>query len=109
MCISIAKTTTVYKNFVGECMVEDSDKVDCGYLGISQTECANAGCCWKESNASDVPYCFETIGESELSDIYKLPKALAIIFPDLCLGFYLAMYSTVSMHGCQTTNAHLRA
>jgi len=90
-------------------MVEDNDKVDCGYLGISQTECANAGCCWKESNASDVPYCFETIGESELSDIYKLPKALAIIFPDLCLGFYLAMYSTVGMHGCQTTNAHLRA
>ena len=49
---------------LGECQVEDSDKVDCGYFGINQTQCVNKGCCWKESNDSGVPYCFETIGES---------------------------------------------
>lgn len=31
------------------CAVSDESKVDCGYTGITQTECVASGCCWVSS------------------------------------------------------------
>jgi len=50
----------------------DSDKVDCGYFGITQEQCEGNGCCWKESNIGGVPYCFHKVGESEGSVSHSL-------------------------------------
>eukprot|EP01084_Bolivina_argentea_P223677 378410_1 len=35
-------------------------KLDCGYFGITATECINKGCCWVEieNNPMDDPWCF---------------------------------------------------
>ena len=50
---------------IGRCEVqEDSDKVNCGYVGIIQTQCEAKGCCWKEPSVSGVPFCFHKVGES---------------------------------------------
>lgn len=45
-----------------ECVVSDSDKFDCGFVGINATGCANKGCCWSESSADGVPWCFYPAG-----------------------------------------------
>ena len=50
----------------GSCTTEDSKKVDCGHVGITQPECESQKCCWKESNVPGVPYCFHKVGESEV-------------------------------------------
>jgi len=41
----------------GTCSV--SNKVDCGYLGIDQSECQSTGCCWAESSVQGEPWCFQ--------------------------------------------------
>lgn len=35
-------------------------RVDCGFAGISETQCTNVGCCWKpvNPNPSKSPWCF---------------------------------------------------
>lgn len=38
--------------------VSDYSKLDCGYSGITQSECETSGCCWQESSESSVPWCF---------------------------------------------------
>jgi len=45
-------------NGTGSCTTEDSKKVDCGHVGITQQQCVGKKCCWKESNIGGVPYCF---------------------------------------------------
>jgi predicted small lipoprotein YifL len=46
----------------GTCSLSDSAKIDCGYLGITQTECQNKGCCWASSSTSGTPWCFYESG-----------------------------------------------
>jgi len=31
------------------CTVSDSEKVDCGFVGINQSQCETKGCCWVPS------------------------------------------------------------
>jgi len=40
--------------------VESSSKVDCGYTGVTQSECESQSCCWQqlEDNSKD-PWCFK--------------------------------------------------
>lgn len=40
-----------------ECVIENNDKLDCGFLGITQKECELKACCWKETH-SQFPWCF---------------------------------------------------
>ncbi len=34
-----------------QCVVEESLRTDCGYMGINQQICESKGCCWKPANA----------------------------------------------------------
>ena len=40
-----------------ECELLDTERIDCGYLGIGREECQARGCCWKETH-SQYPWCF---------------------------------------------------
>jgi alpha-glucosidase (family GH31 glycosyl hydrolase) len=40
-----------------ECLIENNDKLDCGFLGITKEECQLKGCCWNETH-SQFPWCF---------------------------------------------------
>lgn len=52
---------------IGQCEVEDSNKVECGYYGITRKQCEDVCCCWQESNVPGVPFCYQKVGESEES------------------------------------------
>ena len=42
------------------CALPGEQRVDCGYVGIGQTECEAAGCCWSPLTVpgEDYPWCF---------------------------------------------------
>ncbi len=40
------------------CDTLDQDKTDCGYVGITQSECEQKSCCWAESSSPQTPWCF---------------------------------------------------
>jgi len=50
------------------CSVEPKSRIDCGYYGITETECVNIGCCWGSSNLSGVPWCFYTASGGKTTD-----------------------------------------
>ena len=59
------------------CVIEDSEKVDCGVKGTTQEECETKGCCWKDTGVVDdvIPYCFrnkEYIEECTVDDSAKI-------------------------------------
>ena len=64
----------------------DSDKVDCGYFGITQEQCEGNGCCWKESNIDGVPFCFYKVGESEGSASHSVIIGLGYFYFLLRVG-----------------------
>lgn len=42
-----------------QCSVSDADKVDCGFVGITQSECESKSCCWSPAGSdSQTPWCF---------------------------------------------------
>mmetsp|Transcript_30110 Transcript_30110/g.32819 ORF Transcript_30110/g.32819 Transcript_30110/m.32819 type:complete len:507 (+) Transcript_30110:78-1598(+) len=47
-----------------ECGVSDYDKVDCGFVGITQSGCESKGCCWSSSSVNGIPWCFYQKGAS---------------------------------------------
>jgi hypothetical protein len=48
------------------CLLDDTDKVDCGYPGIDSTSCLSKGCCWTPAgDNSATPWCF--YGSAEVS------------------------------------------
>ena len=47
---------------VSDCSVPDSSKIDCGYVGITQSECQASGCCWAQASNSEIPWCFKQAG-----------------------------------------------
>ena len=48
---------------IEECDLKDSDKVECGYMGIDQNECERLNCCWVPSKQSGIPWCYYREGE----------------------------------------------
>jgi len=41
------------------CNIDNSAKSDCGYTGITQSQCQSKGCCWvAESQNSAIPWCY---------------------------------------------------
>ena len=36
---------------------------ECGYGGITQSQCEQKNCCWKESSINKVPWCFQGIDD----------------------------------------------
>jgi len=61
-----------------KCAVDDSDKFDCGYVGINATYCQAKGCCWSESDTSGVPWCFYSTGD--VTTCFALADASALPF-----------------------------
>ena len=49
-----------YKNvdFMKSCEVDETQKKDCGYRGISEDDCEKRGCCFARSEVNGVPWCF---------------------------------------------------
>lgn len=49
-------------NFVSECIdCSCTNKVDCGVLGTTESECVADGCVWCESNVQGEPWCFNKV------------------------------------------------
>jgi len=51
------------------CAVDDSAKVDCGFVGIDQGGCESKGCCWVQSD--DAPWCFNAATPTPSSDCFS--------------------------------------
>jgi len=53
-------------NYIGECTscTSCSQKVDCGVLGTTQTECEADGCLWCPVTSGNDPWCFYKSGSS---------------------------------------------
>lgn len=52
-----------------ECSVSNSDRIDCGYVGIDQNGCISKGCCWSpvydiQLQTTDTPWCYYKAGTS---------------------------------------------
>lgn len=47
---------------VADCSVPDSSKVDCGYVGITESQCLASGCCYAQASNSAIPWCFKQAG-----------------------------------------------
>ena len=42
-----------------ECLViEQSERLNCGYDGMTSSQCKEKGCCYQDNVASGVPHCF---------------------------------------------------
>eukprot|EP00833_Pecoramyces_ruminatium_P017065 jgi/Orpsp1_1/1191097/evm.model.d7180000083480.1 len=50
-------------NPINICAINDNNRDDCGYLGITKNECEAGGCCWEESSINGVPWCFNELGK----------------------------------------------
>lgn len=63
LCFLIALVVSVQVIVqAANCAVSDYDKVDCGYMGITQSGCESKGCCWASSSTNGVPWCFYGAG-----------------------------------------------
>jgi len=47
---------------VADCSVPGSSKVDCGYVGITESQCQASGCCYAQASNSAIPWCFKQAG-----------------------------------------------
>jgi hypothetical protein len=56
------------------CPSSDYDKVDCGYVGITQSGCESKGCCWASSSVSGIPWCFYQAGAATSCFGYAVSK-----------------------------------
>ena len=53
-------------SFATDCSVSDPAKVDCGYVGITQSQCEGKGCCWVAASTSSIPWCFNPAGATDV-------------------------------------------
>ena len=50
-----------------DCTVSDPSKVDCGFTGVTQSQCESSGCCWVPgSQGSSTPWCFYPAGHTDV-------------------------------------------
>jgi len=50
------------------CAVDPFARKDCGYMGITQSGCESAGCCWGPTDVSGAPWCFYTASGGKTTD-----------------------------------------
>ena len=75
IALFVVALTSVCRSF--ECNeVVDSDKVDCGYVGIEEDECLSQGCCWSpEGQNSQTPWCYKrSTGEASAYKLSHMKK-----------------------------------
>eukprot|EP00121_Abeoforma_whisleri_P012120 Awhi_evm1s11186 len=63
-------------NFVQCAAYEESEKIDCGYVGITEDQCSFKGCCWIDENQAELknfngPYCYRPIYHKYNSEAWK--------------------------------------
>ena len=44
----------------GSCDLPTLNRVDCGWIGITQDQCLERGCCWSPSATLGIPWCYYT-------------------------------------------------
>ena len=77
----------------------DGNRVDCGYAGITLSECEDAGCCWYPvyNNPNNEPWCFYKNGNAQQPQpshcINKHDDYLGNLFLNKELGTYFAVWS----------------
>ena len=64
----------VYLSLSQQCDLQDPQKVDCGFMGIDQSQCEAKGCCWKPAFSfmklvGDTPWCFYPSGQNPCEKI----------------------------------------
>ena len=54
---------TFSKTSSDSCDVISQDKIDCGYVGITQTECEQSNCCWSSVTNTETssPWCYKPV------------------------------------------------
>jgi alpha-glucosidase (family GH31 glycosyl hydrolase) len=62
------------------CVINENQRRECGYLGITKNECEAGGCCWEESNSHEIPWCFNELGKS--IQIEKEPITVRFLKPE---------------------------
>ncbi len=67
--LAITLTFLCALTFADRCDV--SARTDCGYMGITQSQCEQKGCCWKPASlkTNDIPWCFFASGENPCEKI----------------------------------------
>ncbi|ORX76995.1 hypothetical protein BCR32DRAFT_270943 [Anaeromyces robustus] len=50
------------------CSVNPHNRKDCGYYGITESECVKKGCCWGSTDVNGAPWCFYTASGGKTTD-----------------------------------------
>ena len=66
---SQSKSKNSYVSYVlgsmaqNSCTVSESERIECGFVGITEDGCTARGCCWRRSDTNNVPWCFQQNSE----------------------------------------------
>ncbi|ETO27040.1 hypothetical protein RFI_10090 [Reticulomyxa filosa] len=87
----------------GNCSVNDQSKQDCGYVGITESQCTTQSCCWQEvnPNPNNYPWCYYPLGQSSSYRQYENALNFVLTY----VGIPIIYYGTEqAFHGCQDPN-----
>lgn len=76
-----------------DCAVSDSSKTDCGFLGVTQSQCESKGCCWAESSTSGIPWCFYQSGYNSNCFGYQVDFYLIFIYRYYTFSDFRVLYA----------------
>lgn len=79
----------LFSSLWADCTVDDPSKVDCGYVGVTQSLCEGKGCCWVPgAQGSSTPWCFYPAGHTDVCS--------SLSFTATSPGFTDADFATMS-------------
>jgi hypothetical protein len=64
-------------SIVPSCSAAGAERRDCGWWGISQSQCASRGCCWDWSSSPDGPQCYYHTGGGAVAVSVAVPASVA--------------------------------
>lgn len=84
-----------------DCSVSNSDKQDCGFIGITESECTSKGCCWDSSVNDGTPWCFNKAGASSNCFVmnYNMKRPFSDDELDTMRGYFEANINIESKGG----------
>lgn len=102
---------------VQQCTVSDSEKVDCGFHGITPDGCRRQGCCYMHSRTPGTPFCFFKKGSWSGSAPTHKTQAATRVLLSMCsaaslnrvdCGFSGITESTCRDRGCCYAHSSVR-
>ena len=75
------------KNTTNPFCVPDGARTDCGYVGITEDECASRACCWSPTN-NGTPWCYKSNGNV---DPEEPPCECPFLLPFLSISFLISI------------------